>query len=352
MYLQSDILDSSILETLRDKAEQALMPISAIIELTRQCNLVCRHCYQVKALNRTEMTTQQIMTVIDELHRAGCLFLVLTGGEPLVHSDFLTICTYASQRPMAIKVFTNGTLIDEAMVQHLANLNIMDVSLSVYGACARTHDAISQCPGSYDKTIQAALMLKRYNIQVRFKYIMMRNNIAEFKDMLALAQSLNVSYDLDPVITLCDDGDKTPTRLRLNNQELNQVYEELLHNQNIGVMPSKNTGCSLGRAHCAINAYGDVYACLQLPVAAGNVLEQSFDDIWSGSDWLKKLRNFSISQVPVCSTCAQSNHCRPCPGMAYVEEGDIYQPSREMCRQARIISEVGNLRQKQILGCM
>ncbi|MFH1231911.1 MAG: radical SAM protein [Planctomycetota bacterium] len=343
MMNNKSIPESSIIEEMSAKADKSLIPLSVLIELTRHCNLQCKHCYRIEDKKRTEMSLATILDLIAGLHQSGCLFLAISGGEPLMHPSFLEICRRASSSNLALKIFTNGTLITTALSKKLASLNIIDISLSIYGASPATHDRITQKKGSYKKTINAALILKDSGLNVRFKYIMMQDNISDYKDMLALSKKMKIPYDIDPVITPCDNGDAAPTKLRLRDKDLEIFYRNILSTGKLSVPENRTRSdsvCSFGRSCCAINSYGDVYPCIQLPVPAGNIQNDAFREIWRNSKWLKEIRGFCTRKKPVCNNCELSIYCHRCPGMDYLETKSIYGISRETCRHARIIKKV------------
>ncbi len=325
---------SSIIEEISGRADRLLIPLTVLLEPTRRCNLECRHCYRIEDTKREEISLQRITNLLTELRQAGCLFLTISGGEPLLHPDFLDICRQAHSLNMAISIFTNGTLITESLIEQLAQLNIVDIHLSIYGVTSETHDSITQHKGSYNKTINAASMLKRHGLPVRFKYIMMKGNIREYKDMLGLAKQMDIPYDIDPIITPRDDGDMAPTTLSLSNEDLGLIYKDVLPP---ATDSQTSTTCSSGRSYCAINSYGDVYPCIQLPVPAGNIMDSAFLDIWNNSKWFREIRNFCSPSQAACAICAEVGYCRPCPGMNYLETKNIYGISNETCRHARAI---------------
>ena len=113
--------DNDYLEKFRLKAVEKRIPVSGSIELTYRCNLRCIHCYLDRRSNlestiARELTTQQIIAIIDQISDAGCLFLLLTGGEPLSRNDFPEIYRHAKKRGMILTVFTNGTLITDTIL--------------------------------------------------------------------------------------------------------------------------------------------------------------------------------------------------------------------------------------------
>ena len=89
------------------------IPINGSFELTFRCNLRCVHCYCNLPLNdqdaiEKELTSEEVLHIFDQIAEAGCLWLLLTGGEPLVRKDFLEIYTYAKKKGFLITLFNNS----------------------------------------------------------------------------------------------------------------------------------------------------------------------------------------------------------------------------------------------------
>lgn len=97
-------------------------PAIAFIEVTNLCNLTCEHCYAFsgpRGKRKNEMSTETILSLIDELGRAGVLQLFLTGGEIFAHRDAVKIIQHARRYPFSTQIFTNGTLITEEKLARL-----------------------------------------------------------------------------------------------------------------------------------------------------------------------------------------------------------------------------------------
>src|SRR2546422_812159 len=99
-------------------------PLACQWEITCRCNLRCVMCYtdcfNRPDLIRNELSTSEILRIMDELAAAGCLDLVLTGGEPLARPDFFDIYERAKENGFLTTLFTNGTLITETVAHRLA----------------------------------------------------------------------------------------------------------------------------------------------------------------------------------------------------------------------------------------
>ena len=94
------------------KTMDKFIPFKLDWELTYRCNLKCAHCYQTGLSYGEELSTKKIYSILDELASLGCLYITFTGGEILLRKDFLDIAQYARKKNFALRLFTNGTLID------------------------------------------------------------------------------------------------------------------------------------------------------------------------------------------------------------------------------------------------
>src|SRR5439155_9113513 len=137
-----------------------------------RCNIPCTHRSTsdrdgARPASGAELSMEEIRALLADLRRAGTLFLSLTGGEAMVHPRFWEIADEAASRGFALEVLSNGTLLTEAACDRLASYaNLWGVGLSVYGARAETHDAITQVAGSFERTMSGARRLAARGVRV------------------------------------------------------------------------------------------------------------------------------------------------------------------------------------------
>jgi MoaA/NifB/PqqE/SkfB family radical SAM enzyme len=120
--------DCRILEDLHGRAYDHCIPLQVTLELTLRCNIRCTHCYnfdrdQPRPASGAELSLEEIRALMDDLRRAGTLFLSLTGGEAMVHPRFWEIADEAAARGFALQVLSNGTLLTEAACDRLASVS-------------------------------------------------------------------------------------------------------------------------------------------------------------------------------------------------------------------------------------
>ena len=84
-------------EKLYQKADRERIPLSGTFELSPICNFSCRMCYVRKTKKEVEMHDRKIMTLDqwiwlgEKARDEGMLYLLLTGGEPLLWPDFCKV---------------------------------------------------------------------------------------------------------------------------------------------------------------------------------------------------------------------------------------------------------------------
>ena len=144
---------------MNQKALNLGLPISVHLDITYRCNERCVHCY-LDHDDHGEMTTAEIIDVLEQLADAGVFFLSISGGEVLMRRDFFEIVERARQLLFNVKVKTNGVMIREKEAARLRQLGVEQVQISVYSHRPEVHDAITKLPGSLKRTIRAIRFLK------------------------------------------------------------------------------------------------------------------------------------------------------------------------------------------------
>jgi AdoMet-dependent heme synthase len=337
---------SSLLDHVIDRAQALKLPISVQFDLTYRCNERCVHCY-LDHDDHGELSTREVKDVLDQLAAAGTLFLIFSGGELLLRTDFFELLEYACALRFDVKIKTNALLIKEAEAARIRNLGVRQVQVSIYSHRAEVHDAITKVAGSLDRSIAAIRFLKAQGLRVLIANVLMRQTAADYPGVQALAAALGAEFTLDPTITPKMDGDTSVLDLRIPTTQLLRVFTdkslvgELAPAPPVGVVDPDSlddTPCSAGHTACYVSPYGDIYPCVQFPLPSGNLRRQRFDDIWRGSQQLEEVRAIRLRDLPTCSVCSLHSSCTRCPGLAYME-GNMRGPSSADCEKSMVSSE-------------
>ena len=95
-------------------------PLIVWFEITRGCNLPCKHCYISAGPRReNELSKDEILDVLQQLRAAGVFALVLVGGEPMSHPHFMEILHAAHDLGFVISIATNGTYITQEIIDQI-----------------------------------------------------------------------------------------------------------------------------------------------------------------------------------------------------------------------------------------
>jgi len=353
-----------VMDGLIRRTVQRHLPWSVHVDLTYRCNERCIHCY-LDHEDHGEMKTQEIKNVLEQLAQTGTLFLTFSGGEIFLRSDLFELLEFARSLHFDISLKTNALLIDVERARKLRELSVRKIQISIYSAEPEVHDAITKVRGSLERTLAAIRFLQAEGLQVKIACPLMKQNLMAYRNVQALAAELGVPYVLDMTITPKMDGDMSLLQLRSSTKELLPILQdaslnpracspnslEAETNSTSGATGSATSSgiesqayedipCSAGHNSCYISPYGDVFPCVQMPVATGNLRNQTFEDIWVRSEEMNRVRAVRESQLPICSKCSIRQYCERCPGLAQMEGGDLLGAYERACELAELNARI------------
>jgi radical SAM protein with 4Fe4S-binding SPASM domain len=319
------------LETITTRNWNNAVPMSALFELTFVCNHACSFCYNCPT-GQKEMNTVEVLDALRKLAEFNVLYLTLSGGEPLVRKDFFEIAAAAREMGFALRIYTNGYLVDEAMAKKIKQVaNPVEMEISIHGARPETHDRLTCVPGSLKKIISAVKFLRAEGIKVNLKCPVTKDNQAEVLDLERLAIEIDARIQFDTVITPRDDGDKEPVSLMATDDFLASFWKDAAYRtarkEDVPLPRRDGPGeavCGTGRSSFAIDPYGNIYPCVQLRRKAGNIKElASLRDMWRTSPVLIEVRKLAVEIAQETLKVAKNgDQCGFCMGVAELQMGD------------------------------
>lgn len=176
-FLESGIVvdKDKLVDKLEPFAGSALIQF-AWIEITQNCNLLCRHCYEgsSKVVQKPEMRLECFKLAIDNLKNIGVDRIQLVGGEPLVHTKIEQIIEYVVGKFQFIEIFTNGTLLTDKIFELVEHHGI-SLAFSVYSEDPALHDYVTLTEGSLESTFRNIELTLSKGIEMRVASIEMKN---------------------------------------------------------------------------------------------------------------------------------------------------------------------------------
>jgi MoaA/NifB/PqqE/SkfB family radical SAM enzyme len=214
---------SSFLPGSRSFIYETSHPWKVGFELTSECNFRCKHCY-ASTLKKGLPSTKEVLLLIDQMAKAGVLWLWFTGGECTTRPDFLRLYEYAKQQGFIVSFLTNAALITDDLVATLAAYPPFVVKVSLYGASGRAYEAMTGRAENYEKTRIGIEKLLRGGVNVTVQCVTTELNESDVGQMEEYCRTLGVTHNFATRMIPRLDGDPSPTALRASVLHLNTAY--------------------------------------------------------------------------------------------------------------------------------
>lgn len=323
------------------------VPLSGMLELTRRCNLKCVHCYLGGSDDRSgrgEMTTERVVDVIDQITEAGCLYLAITGGDPMMRRDFPEVYRHAKEAGLLVTVMCGGVLVSDAILELFEDLPPSAVEISLYGATAETYETVTRVSGSYERCLSGIKRLVDAGHEVRIKTVLTTLNVHEADHMKQLARDFGLDLRLDAAIFPClHTSDRRPLDLRVPPQEVVRIelsdaesvrsWIEYLDRPTVESPKDRLYVCGAGVSGFYIDPFGFVSPCLMTTRYRYNLLESDFRTLWS--ERVGELQYAKPRPDYECAGCDLQRACASCPGFQDLENGAEDVKSDYLCATAR-----------------
>ncbi len=337
-------------------------PLSGQIELTYRCNLDCVHCYckglEVRSQKSEvrELTTEEWKKILGILKEEGCLFLCLTGGDPLVREDFLEIYSYAQAKGFLITLFTNGYSLNEKIIAHLAKHPPHSIEITLNGITQTTYESITQRRGSFPKVIENIKLLKERKLRLILKTNCLKANKDELgwikkwtEELLGRPAEKKYRFKYDPMIHPRLNQDKTPTNFRLSFAELKEIrrqdpdiwkeYQKGLHNDSTDLERDRGFlyNCNAWNKSFFIDPFGRLKFCMLSDKFSVDLRTTPFKEGFYEA--FPQLLNERFKTHSKCRDCSLRPICYYCPARAYLETGNEEWPVPYYCELAKATAE-------------
>lgn len=326
--------------------------VSVQIEVSNMCNERCIHCYIPHSLKIKNMDVGLFKNIIQQCHNLGVLTIVLTGGEPMVHPEFIDFLNILKRYDFEVKVLSNLTCLNEGIIKALKNVSCSGVQVSLYSMDAKIHDLITGKKGSFDMTVASIMQLREAGIPVQISCVVMRENRDSYKELISWADGLGISVTLDYILMGRYDGTTSNLEHRLTSKEVESIIRDVIDNNtdyrdeilkadldSLSHSDENNDAiCNVCRSTIGIAADGNVYPCVGWQGnVLGNLNESSLRDIWFGSSKVCQLRQLEKKDFPKCAQCDSKAFCSMClVRNANENDGDYMKISGYTCDVAKL----------------
>ena len=350
-----------------DKKKKQTHPLYSFdLELTARCNLNCRHCYinlpandlQAKA---AELSLGEIEDIANQALDLGAMWVLLTGGEPLLRSDFAEIYMMLKRKGLLVSVFTNATLIRDEHITLFKKYPPRDIEVTIYGSRYEVYEAVTRMQGSFAAFQRGLNALDDAGVKVRLKAMALRSNLSDMDAITAFGQHYTKDfYRFDPVLHLRYDRDPlrnteiiserlTPeeiVRLERSDQARTDAMEKDHDDYFIDAYKHRVDNhlfhCGTGNGTFTVGYDGTFRLCSSLvaPSTTTNLRNVSLREAWE--DFVPIVRDMRTENMELLNTCGKCpivNLCMNCPAHAYLETGRMDAVIPYFCQVAHARAE-------------
>lgn len=340
-------------------------PFIVFWELTRACMLACKHC-RAKAIRRrdpNELTKEECFKILDDIAKFSSPVLVFTGGDPLMREDLVEIVSYASKKFRVSIAFSGTEKATKERLEDLKNAGVSRIAISIDGL-EETHDNFRGIKGAFAKSIEVLKEAKSIGLPFQINTTVTKNNITELPEIAKLCAELGAEmwdvffivptgrakaelmpspqefedvlcwlYDVGKHINVKSSAAVHFRRIEVMRNrgempEVSELYWRLLERLDLGTEVKKSSAKGIHRAFVTdgrgmffISHIGEIYPSGFLQISAGNVREQSVEDIYRNSDIFIKLRDPNNLRGK-CGICEFRFICGGSRARAYALTGD------------------------------
>ena len=351
-------------EHLHRKASWLHLPVSGTFELSPECNFSCRMCYirktarEVAAHERPILKLEDWLRIARQAREEGLLYLLLTGGEPLMWPDFWPLYEALVDMGFLVSINTNGSLIDEAAVARFRRRPPRRIHITLYGAEDSTYLSLCGVDNVFSQVEKGIRLLLDAGIMVKLNCSLTPRNAQDMERIVEYAKRQDlpltmVTYMFPPVRR---DSDMVGTNHRFTPEEAaeqqlryfryrcnDREYEKILRDILAGSveLPGMDEGCvdpadgkircRAGKASFWISWDGWMQACGMMAEPKTSITDKSFAQAWA---WVVDATD-RVRTSSVCQNCSSHKICHACAAMAWTETGDCAGTPEYSCRMVR-----------------
>ncbi len=309
---------------------------------TKECNLNCSHCFTKNSNPLYEMSYEEKLKMLDQMHELGVNEVLIGGGEPFTRKDFPDFVEESIKRGIVTKVFTNGLLLDDALILRMKNWNLKYMSISIDGCTEEEYEFVRGVKG----LVQLSETVKKLRAECSFTIaasvtVNSRNceNADKILELIATMgfQRLKIR-PVKPAGNVFQNPDVFPsakqyvtfikTAQRIWNEKYKDLFTldfswgdtRLVYDDDRKVVdvldityPYEGYGCFAGKVNIVIDSGGNAMTCGFLPddynlSKLDNLQEKSLKEIWENGQCFCTLRD--LPGNPTCKKCTYYPICR------------------------------------------
>ncbi|MBA7558965.1 putative mycofactocin radical SAM maturase MftC [subsurface metagenome] len=314
--------------------------------ITDKCNLSCRHC---RGMLEGGLSNERAKKLIDEIAELKPGWVIVEGGEPLLHPELFELLGLMRQRQLDVHLITNGMLLTPQIITTLKQLGVR-IMISIDGATKTTYETIRH-GAIFEKVVQSARNCAKEGLLEAINFALLKTNYTEIPAILELASSIGARkvtliglkpchnypeellapQEYEKAIELvCQTAQKIGIEFFFDEPFFWAVVKERgllaqMPAEGAGILCPSTTACIFGE-YLFIEPSGEVKPCSFAQLILGNVNEKSLGEIWreaQSSPLLQKIKD-PKNRTGYCQCCPYLEDCKGCRSRTFVLTGDWF----------------------------
>lgn len=292
------------------------LPDMCYVEVTYNCNLKCKFCYNDKHRTEAAPSFKKIKKILKLLKKNGVLEITLTGGEFFTVKYWEDIFDYAKNLGFLIKIPSNGVLISQLSEESLAKIDVIGVSL--HSADKGIYEGLTGIKGSFSQVVKSLKKLKKNNIFFGLMYTVTADNYLNFysdiKDLICRQalpiRKVNINRCMEVGSAATNWADLSKINYQKVFDQIKRVERTFkifvtMHPFPLCLVSEKNRNnimsCEAGRGVFVVDWRGDVRLCPIDPRVIGNIFSAPLKKIFNSPLWINLRENKWLPEK--CANC-------------------------------------------------
>lgn len=318
------------------------------IEITNQCQQKCIHCSSSANDNNYDiLSLEDIKRVINETIPLGLKTVTLSGGEPLLHPNIISIIEFLRDNDIKFNIYSCGVKDNEpillSLLQYIKECGINTMIFSIHAASEKLQAEITGYKDSLICAMHSIKLAKNIGIDVELHFVLMRKNKDELNEVIKLSRYLGVNRL--SILRLVNQG-RCTSDLELSGSECVKIlakvkpsyYMPIRLGTPFNCITHSGSKCTAGENKLLISASGEVFPCESFKWLKGNELnmnikDHSIKDIWDNDNLLNSIRK-SKSHITTCNDCKDFKLCHGgCMGQRFKIHNDLSIGPDPLCKR-------------------
>ncbi|MBP3634913.1 MAG: radical SAM protein [Bacilli bacterium] len=301
---------------------------NASVEIINSCPFKCDHCYVSN--KKQQININDYRKIIDQLSSLNCVELLITGGEPFLHPNFIEMYLYAKSKGILVSINSNIFLLNDKILNVICEYKPKVIEVSLYGFDNDSYFKFTHVKNAYSIINKNITSLINNNINISLKSVLTKKSMDYIYILKKYADNYKIPFRYDYIIFPNQDGLKDNPE-RCSPEEIVSVLKKDEDTVNFFRSKVKNIPtniedncyifqCSIGKDRIFISSNLDIRPCLVVPFKY-NLSKYTIKEAYYKFKNISKI--YKNNKDNKCINCNKKSICRYCPGKFYMETGSF-----------------------------